>query len=93
MTDSSRSERKSALERWDAAITEIANTSEFILGDRFQTAEGRMLARILAEKSWPMYRENRMYAKAGDNSNDALRALERKYHAALRLLGPGWRGG
>lgn len=82
----SQSSGNSALVAWDSAITEIAHTSEFILGDRFETEEGRALARVLAEKSWPSYRDDRVYAKAGDNSNEALRALERKYHAALRLL-------
>lgn len=74
------------LDEWDAYIGGIADATEFVLGEKFECAEGQMLARVLASAAWPNYHTDRTYAKAGDNSNQALRTLERKYHAALKLL-------
>lgn len=70
----------------DERMAMIASESGFVLGERFEEREGRALARILATAGWPTHRADRVYAKAGDCSNTSLRALQRKYHAALRAL-------
>lgn len=75
-----------SLAEWDAYLGGIADTTEFILGEKFEEDDGKTLGRILADHHWPNYSQDRLYAKAGDNSNQALRHLQRKYHAALKLL-------
>lgn len=75
------------VEEWDAYIGGVADSTEFILlPEKFECADGQMLGRVLATAGWPRHHKDRVYAKAGDDSNHALRRLQRKYHAALKLL-------
>lgn len=71
---------------WDACLGDIADSSEFIFGEKFEETDGQTLARILATAGWPQHDRDWVYAKAGDSSNLALRRLQRKYHAAQKLL-------
>lgn len=73
-------------DEWDAYVTGLADSDEVILGKKFEEDNGLVLARILATIGWPSYRSDRVYAKAGDDSNTSLRRLQRKYQVALKLL-------
>jgi len=75
------------LEQWDVWVGRIADSDDIVLGDDpFKEEDGETLARILATVGWPNYDEDRMYAKAGDYSNHALRRLQRKYEVALKII-------
>lgn len=69
----------------DREISEVAEASAFVLDAKFEEMEGRALERLLADYGWPAHVGGRSwsYAIKGDNSNAALRRLQRKYHAAL----------
>lgn len=83
MADASSSQRTRQLGERDERMAKIAAEHDFIVGPKFECADGQMLGRVLAEVGWPRFRTDRMYAVAGDDSNVPLRRLQRKYHAAL----------